>query len=76
MASPTPEQLAALIRFAAAKMGMTPDALLDAVQSGRTDALAGKMPGLEALLNDPARAQQLLNDPAARQLFERFLGGG
>ena len=78
MASPTPEQLAALVRFASQRKGMPPEKLLELVQSGQLSKLTGNLPSdaggqLGQLLSDPAKAQALLDDPAVRAMLQRFL---
>ncbi len=78
MASPTPEQLAALLRFASQRTGIPPEQLLELVQSGQLSQLAGNLSPdaggqLQQLLSDPAKAQALLNNPNVQAMLRRFL---
>lgn len=77
MASPTPEQLAALVRYASQRCGIPPERLLDLVQSGQLSRLSGALSPaadgqLQQLLSDPAKAQALLDDPQVQALLRRF----
>ncbi len=58
MSAPTPDQLQALLSFAAAKLGTTPEALRQTVQNTNID---------------PAQVEQLLKSPKAKALLEEWL---
>ena len=66
MRSPTPEQLQALLNFAAGQLGTTPEQLQKTVQS--TD--------MGALLNDPQKLEQLLKSPKAQAILRELGGNG
>ena len=65
MNSPTPDQLQALLKFAAGQLGTTPEQLQKTVQT--TD--------VASLMNDPQKLQQLLDSPKAQALMRDWLGG-
>ena len=65
MSAPTPEQLQALLQFAAKQLGTTPDQLQKTVQN--TD--------VGNLVNDPKKVEQLLSSPKAQALIREWLGG-
>ncbi|MBQ6829999.1 MAG: hypothetical protein IJO59_02610 [Clostridia bacterium] len=65
MSAPTPEQLQALLQFAAKQLGTTPDQLQKTVQN--TD--------VGNLVNDPKKVEQLLSSPKAQALLREWLGG-
>ena len=58
MSTPTPDQLQALLAFAAAKLGTTPEALRQTVQNTNFDQ---------------AQVEQLLKSPKAKALIEEWL---
>ena len=64
MSTPTPEQLQALLAFAAEKLGTTPEQLQKTVQHAP----------IGAVMNDPQKLQQLLNSPKARALLRELEG--
>lgn len=66
MSSPTPDQLQALLNFAAGQLGTTPDQLQKTVK--KTD--------IGALLNDPQKLEQLLKSPKAQAILREFGGNG
>ncbi len=66
MSTPTPDQLQALLKFAAGKLGTTPDQLQKTVQSANIDAL----------VNDPQKLEQLLKSPKAQALLRELGGNG
>lgn len=70
-------QLEALLRLAARQMGTTPQALLDAAQSGQlAGSLSGNAdPALQQALANPAAARKLLDSPQGRALLNQLLGG-
>ena len=65
MSAPTPEQLQALLQFAAKQLGTTPEQLQKTVQN--TD--------VGNLVNDPQKVEQLLSSPKAQALIREWLGG-
>ncbi len=65
MSAPTPEQLQALLQFAAKQLGTTPEQLQKTVQN--TD--------VGNLVNDPKKVEQLLSSPKAQALIREWLGG-
>ena len=65
MSAPTPEQLQALLQFAAKQLGTTPEQLQKTVQN--TD--------VGNLINDPKKVEQLLSSPKAQALIREWLGG-
>lgn len=65
MSAPTPEQLQALLQFAAKQLGTTPEQLQKTVQN--TD--------VGNLVNDPKKVEQLLSSPKAQALLREWLGG-
>ncbi len=74
--TPNEQQLEALLRAAAQRLGTTPEALKQAAQSGELgDRLPGADPQLQKALTDPEAARKLLSTPQAQQLL-RLLGGG
>lgn len=66
MSSPTPEQLQALLAFAAGKLGTTPEQLQKTVQNTNVGAL----------MNDPKKLEQLLKSPQAQALLREWGGNG
>ncbi len=74
---PTTAQLQALVNYAARRMGMSPEALLAAVNKGGLDSLAGRLSPADAakfkqMTGDSSKAQELLNSPAAQELLRKF----
>ena len=67
------EQLQALLKQAAAKLGMSEQQLLQSAQNGTlTEQLqnARQNDALRRVLNDPNEAQKLLNTPQAQKLLQ------
>lgn len=64
MSSPTPDQLQALLNFAAKQLGTTPEQLQKTVQD--TD--------IGNLVNDPQKLEQLLKSPKAQALLREWGG--
>lgn len=80
MSQITPDQLQALLKFAAARLGMTPEQLAATVQSGNTHTLENKLGSdaaaqVEALAGNPAQLEQLMQSPKAKALLNQLLGG-
>ncbi|MBQ3259211.1 MAG: hypothetical protein IJA68_01680 [Clostridia bacterium] len=63
MSAPTPDQLQALLSFAAAKLGTTPAQLQQTVQNAN----------LGDLVSDQKQLEQLLSSPKAKALIEEWL---
>ena len=79
MAQLTPDQLNALLTFASAQLGVSPDRLRQTVQTGNTDALSGAVGSqtaaqIGALLNDRQALERLLQSPQAKEILKQ-LGG-
>ena len=75
----TPAQMEALLRYAAGRLGVSPEALGRTVQEQGAEGLAASLtPGeqqkLSALLGDRSRAEALLASPEARALLRRLSG--
>lgn len=80
MSQITPDQLQALLKYAAARLGMTPEQLASTVQRGGTDALADKLGGdtaarIQQLAGNRGQLEQLLQSPQAQTLLNQLLGG-
>lgn len=74
------EQLEAMLRSAAQRMGTTPDALQRAAQNGDLSSMLGRLDqnqaaAMEHVLSDPEAAKKLLSTPQAQALL-RHLGQG
>lgn len=72
------QQLQALLRQAAAKLGMSEEQL---VQSAKNGSLAQQLQtqqndALRRVLNDPDEAQKLLNSPQAQKLLQMLQNNG
>lgn len=75
--TPTPQQKKALLRNAAGQLGMTPEALRSAMQSG---AVMQQLPPedarmLQQALADPKMAARVLASPEAQALMQQLFGG-
>ena len=75
--TPNENQLEALLKLAAQRMGTTPQALKDAAQRGDLSSLAAGSSGqdaaaLQKVLSDPEAAKKLLSTPQAQKLFQMF----
>ncbi len=76
MSQPTPDQVQALLTYASARLGMTPEQLQKTVQSGNLQSLSDKVgPNLSALAGDRETWEHLLRSPAAQTLLQQLLGG-
>ncbi len=77
----SPEQMQALLRYAARRLGVSPEQLARTLQSDGLDGLKNALsPSDAAALEglgevDRARAGQLLRSPEAQQALRRLLGG-
>lgn len=71
------EQLEAMLRSAAQRMGTTPEALQRAAQNGDLSSMLGRLDqaAMEHVLSDPEAAKKLLSTPQAQALL-RLLGQG
>lgn len=74
------EQLEAMLRSAAQRMGTTPEALQRAAQNGDLSSMLGRLgqnqaAAMEHVLSDPEAAKKLLSTPQAQALL-RLLGQG
>ncbi len=80
MSQVTPQQLQALLNYASARLGMTPEQLARTVQQGGISALADKVGGekaadMEKLAGNRQQVEQLMQSPAAQALIQKLLGG-
>ena len=80
MSQVTPDQLQALLNYAAGRLGMTPDQLARTVQHGDSSALADKVGGntaarIQQLAGNPEQLERLLQTPGAQALLNQLLGG-
>lgn len=74
------EQLEAMLRSAAQRMGTTPEALQRAAQNGDLSSMLGRLDqnqaaAMEHVLSDPEAAKKLLSTPQAQALLQ-LLGQG
>ena len=72
-----PNQLEALLKLAAQRMGTTPQALAQAAQKGDLSHIVGRAKTAEAsalqkVLSDPEAAKKLLSTPQAQDLLRRL----
>ncbi len=79
MSGVTPEQLNALLQFAAKRLGTTPEKLAQTVQSGELEAVKDKMGAdnvkkITDLAGNPAQIEQFLQSPQVAQLLKKFGG--
>ena len=72
--APNQNQLEALLKVAAQRMGTTPQALKAAAQRGDLSSLVAGSSGQDAaaLHSDPEAAKKLLSTPQAQKLFQMF----
>lgn len=71
------EQLEAMLKATARRMGTTPEALKQAAQKGEVSPMLGQLDqgqaaALEKVLNDPEAAKKLLSTPQAQALLRLF----
>ena len=75
--TPTNDQIQALVRYASAKLGMTPEQLLSTIQSGQVSQLGKNMSpndakALESMVQNNKQAAQFLQSPAVQQYISNF----
>ena len=76
MSQITPDQMQALLGYAAKRLGMTPTQLAQTVQNGGLSSIAGdNAQKIRELTGDPARLQQLLNTPEVQAFLAKLTGG-
>lgn len=66
-------QMENLLKIAAQRLGTTPDALMNAAQSGQMGNILGngqEADAFQKVLSDPQAAQKLLSSPQAQKLIE------
>ncbi len=73
--TPDHNQLEALLKLTAQRMGTTPQALKEAAQRGDFSRILGSASGqesaaLQKVLSDPEAAKKLLSTPQAQKLFQ------
>ena len=73
--TPDHNQLEALLKLTAQRMGTTPQALKEAAQRGDFSCILGSASGqesaaLQKVLSDPEAAKKLLSTPQAQKLFQ------
>lgn len=72
----TPDQMQALLGYAAKRLGMTPTQLAQTVQSGGLPTMSGEnAQKIKELAGDPARLQQMLNTPEVQAFLAKLTGG-
>ena len=72
---PTPHQLELLLRQASKQLGVTPQQLKNAAQSGQLDSIisgmnAGDADKFRKVLSDPNAANRMLSSPQAQKLLQ------
>ena len=72
---PTPDQLELLLRQASKQLGVTPQQLKNAAQSGQLDSIisgmnAGDADKFRKVLSDPNAANRMLSSPEAQKLLQ------
>ena len=72
---PTPGQLELLLRQASKQLGVTPQQLKNAAQSGQLDSIisgmnAGDADKFRKVLSDPNAANRMLSSPQAQKLLQ------
>lgn len=77
MSQPSPAQLEALLKFAAAKLNTSPEQLASTLSSGGTDALAASLSDadkakLNTLLSDRKQLDALLQSDRVKGLLKRY----
>ena len=73
-------QLEALLKLTAQRMGTTPEALKQAAENGDLSKMMGNMDqtqsaAMQKVLTDPDAAKKLLSSPQAQKLLQMFQGG-
>lgn len=77
MSQPTPAQLNALLQYAAARLGVSPEELASTVAGGRYEELSSRLSdsnrrALESMLGDPQKAQAFLQHPQVQEFLKRY----
>lgn len=77
MSQPTPNQMNALLQYAAARLGVPADQLASTVADGGYAKLASSLSAdsrrtLESLVGNPKQAEALLSSPAVQAYLNRF----
>ena len=72
---PMPDQLELLLRQASKQLGVTPQQLKNAAQSGQLDSIisgmnAGDADKFRKVLSDPNAANRMLSSPQAQKLLQ------
>lgn len=80
MSQVTPQQLQALLQFAAKRLGTTPEQLAKTVQEGGLSAVSDKLGAdnlkkVSDLAANPAQIEQFLQSAEVRAMLQK-LGGG
>ena len=74
----TPQQLQALLAFAAKKLGVSQEALARSIQSGNTDELGLSEENsrkLQGLIGNRQAAEEIVRSPQAQALLDQLLQG-
>lgn len=77
---PNNDELEALLKIAAQRLGTNPDTLKSEAQSGELSKLLGNMSSndaakLQQVLSDKDAANRLLSTPQAQMLLQKLMGG-
>ena len=77
---PNNDELEALLKLAAQRLGTNPNTLKDKAQSGELSKLLGNMSSsdaakLQQVLSDKDAANKLLSTPQAQMLLQKLMGG-
>jgi len=77
---PNNDELEALLKLAAQRLGTNPNTLKDKAQSGELSKLLGNMSAsdaakLQQVLSDKDAANKLLSTPQAQMLLQKLMGG-
>lgn len=73
----TPEQLNALVQFAARRLGVTPQELAKTVQTQGLDGVAARLaPQGGGITDKKAQAEQILQSPQAQALLKKLSDEG
>ncbi len=76
----TPDQLNALVQFAAKRLGMSPQELAKTVQTQGLDGLAGHLSPqdsakMKGMADKRGQAEQILQSPQAQALLKQLMNG-
>ncbi|MBQ9963749.1 MAG: hypothetical protein IJP14_01350 [Clostridia bacterium] len=76
MSQITPDQLQALLGYAAKQLGTTPEQLAQTVQNGGLSSLTSgeNARKIQNLVGDPQRLQQLMGSPEVQAFLKRITG--